>query len=148
MKKVRRKEPFKRKLGRFMLKHLVRALSNAGVIDPRDAKNRRWRLEQVLTLMIMGLVCGKLGFGDVEEMTSHLSGPIRRGFGVTGDISDGAMWDLCQRLNWEEIRDIIVGQGCSPKALAGQGCRPRPGSNGGTGWEVLPQGLDSYIRGR
>jgi predicted transposase YbfD/YdcC len=108
MKKARRQEPFKRKLGRFMLKHLVRALSNSGVIDPRNNKNRKWTLEQILLLIMMGLVSGKLGFKEAEEMTGLLSGAVRRAFGITGNISDGAMWDLCQRLGWEEIRNIIV----------------------------------------
>jgi hypothetical protein len=91
-----------------MHKHIVRALNDSGVIDPRNNKNRKWRLEQVLTLMMMGLVSGKLGFKDVEDMTSHLSRPIRKVFGINDAISDGAMWDLCRRLDWKDIRNIIV----------------------------------------
>ena len=108
MRWKKKNEPFKRKLGRFMLKHLVQALSNAGVVDPRHTKNRKWTLEQLLVLLLMGLVSGKLGFKDVEEMSGLLSAAVRRAFGITGDISDGAMWDLCQRLSWEKVQNILV----------------------------------------
>jgi len=108
MRGTRKQVPFKRKLGRFMLKHLVQALSNAGVIDPRHTTNRKWALEQVLVLLLMGLVSGRLGFKEVEEMSEHLSGAVKRAFGITGDISDGAMWDLCERLSWEHLQSILV----------------------------------------
>lgn len=108
MRGTRKQVPFKRKLGRFMLKHLVQALSNAGVVDPRHTKNRKWTLEQLLVLLLMGVVSGKLGFKDVEEMTGLLSSSVRRAFGITGDISDGAMWDFCRRLSWEEAQNILV----------------------------------------
>ena len=43
-----------------------------------------------------------------DALSEHLSGAVKRAFGITGDISDGAMWDLCERLSWEDLQAILV----------------------------------------
>ncbi len=68
------------------------------VVDPRSEQGRRWRsCVPLLRAVLLGLVCGCQGLGEVEELTAEMPLGVRRLLDIPRRIPDTTLRDfLCQ----------------------------------------------------
>jgi DDE_Tnp_1-associated len=88
-REVRRKAGF--------LKVRLPELKLSEVADPRNKRGRRWRLEQILRSVVVGIMAGCKSLAEVEKLTTEMSQSISRMLGLGRRIADTTMRDaLCK----------------------------------------------------
>lgn len=76
--------------------------------DPRKGKVQ-WKLRTLLTSVLVGLVAGREGLGEVESFTTRLGQGARKHLGVWQRVPDTTMRDLLMRLGplVDELRGLL-----------------------------------------
>ena len=76
--------------------------------DPRQARGRRWALNELMNAMLMGFVSGCGSLRKVERLTKGV-GRFGRRY-VSRRVPDTTMTDLIPRLSAEELRGRLIMQ--------------------------------------
>jgi len=100
----------KARMTRRLAGYLGKRLSEAGlaeVRDPRDRRGRRWKFGALLLAMLTGMMAGAKGLAEVEEITERLSRPIRRLLGIARRVADTTMRDLLVKLAPDDLRQVL-----------------------------------------
>lgn len=101
-------EAFSR-LDRRLLGLLSARLSELGlanVADPRKGKVK-WRLRQVITSVLAGMIAGCKGLKEVEELTTEMGGGARNSLGIQRRLPDTTARDLLMALKPNDIRGLL-----------------------------------------
>jgi len=77
------------------------------VVDPRKARGRRWRLQPLLRALLVGVIAGCKGLGQVERLTDELTDSARRLVGILRRVPDTTMRDLLLRSDPEQLRSAL-----------------------------------------
>jgi hypothetical protein len=101
----------KRRLTRRLIGHLAARLGRmplGRVADPRKGRTK-WAIHTLLTAVIVGLVAGCKGLGEVEELTDWLGSGARHHLGLNARVPDTTMRDLLVQLDPNELRELNYG---------------------------------------
>ncbi|RIX39470.1 MAG: ISAs1 family transposase, partial [Rhodocyclales bacterium GT-UBC] len=93
------------------------------VPDPR-AREGRWRLAQILTAALLGLLAGCRSLSEAEALTESLAPAMRRRLGLPRRLADTTARDALCRVSLEGLRAALhrlVRAAWRRKALAPQG---------------------------
>jgi hypothetical protein len=82
-------------------------LQLASVADPRQKRGRRWKVGQLLSTVLVGLMAGAKSLKDVEALTDELSAASRRIAGIVRRVADTTMRDLLVELSPQALRSIL-----------------------------------------
>jgi hypothetical protein len=74
------------------------------VPDPRRRRDRRWRLEQVLRTVVVGIMAGCKSLLSIEALTAEVSPATRRLLGVPRRMADTTLRDTLCRLDLTSLR--------------------------------------------
>jgi hypothetical protein len=74
------------------------------VKDPRSVRGRRWTLEVLLRVVLVGLVAGCKSLAQTEALTAEMSLPLRKRLGIARRVADTTMRDVLCALDPEELR--------------------------------------------
>ena len=88
---------------------LLARLPEAGfdqVVDPRGP-SRKWKLSQLLTGVLVGLMAGSKSLREVEELTEMLSPGMRRKLKLGGRLPDTTLRDALCELSLDEVRACL-----------------------------------------
>lgn len=67
------------------------------VSDPRAKRGQRWRLEQLLRSVLVGIMAGSKSLADIEKLTSEMSQSMSKMLGLCRRVADTTMRDaLCK----------------------------------------------------
>jgi len=78
------------------------------VMDPRSTRGRVWRsCIPLLRAVLLGLLCGCKGLGEVEELTKEMSKSLRRALGIPGRIPDTTLRDFLCKLEPESVSELL-----------------------------------------
>jgi hypothetical protein len=94
------------------------------VADPRNARGKRWKLQPLLTSLLVGMFAGCKGLGEVEDLTNDMAPAMRLLLGFNRRVPDTTMRDLLCRLDYEQLRSVLhrlVRKAARRKALAPDG---------------------------
>jgi len=75
--------------------------------DPRSNQGKRWQLEHVLAIVLLGLMAGCKGLVELEELTSDTKGVIRRWLGIPGRLPDTTARSILCRLNPVDLMPLL-----------------------------------------
>ena len=77
------------------------------VPDPRSRQGRRWQLQALLKSVLLGLMAGIKGLGELESLDTWLTGDIRCLLGLPESIADTTVRDVLCRLDWRSLRKVL-----------------------------------------
>lgn len=78
------------------------------VVDPRSKQGRRWKTcRPLLKAVMLGLIAGCKGLGEVEEMTAELSKSSRKLLGIHRRMPDTTLRDFLCMLEPLELSKLI-----------------------------------------
>ncbi len=78
------------------------------VVDHRSRRGRRHkRIQPLLVGLLIGMICGRKGLGEVEDLTSDLSSTARRLLGILRRLPDTTLRNLLLKLDIEDLRDAL-----------------------------------------
>ncbi len=77
------------------------------VEDPRHRQGRRWKLETILTLVLLGIMAGCKSLGEVEALTKRLSIGIRRRLRLPRRMPDTTLRDTLVRIEPYTLRKAL-----------------------------------------
>lgn len=77
------------------------------VSDGRDLRGRRWKLETLLSSVLLGHVSGSRSLKEVEWLTDELPAEVRRRPGIPRRVPDTTLRDALSRLSPEELRPSL-----------------------------------------
>jgi predicted transposase YbfD/YdcC len=77
------------------------------IVDPRDARGRRWALPALLSGTLVGLMAGCRSLKAVEELTDELTLPVRRTLGIARRIPDTTLHDALSMLAPDDLRPVL-----------------------------------------
>jgi len=76
--------------------------------DPRNDQGKRWKLQQVLRLILLGLMAGCKGLAELEELSGDVRGEIRRWLGVARRrLPDTTARSILCRLDPTELLPLL-----------------------------------------
>jgi hypothetical protein len=78
-----------------------------GVEDPRGLQGRRWRLPQLLTACLVGIVSGSRSLRETEELTDNLPAPLKTRFRLSRRVPDTTLRSAVSAIEPEELRTVI-----------------------------------------
>jgi hypothetical protein len=84
-----------------------RQLGLGKVDDPRRRQGQRWKLEQVIAAVLLGMMAGCKNLREVERLTSKLSRPIRRRLGIPRRLPDTTARDLLCQLSPQSLIPVL-----------------------------------------
>ncbi len=91
-----------------VISKFTRDLQLNRVADHRSRRGRRHKLIQPLIVaLIAGMVCGRKGLAEVEELTSDLSSAARRLLGIGKRFADTTLRHQLLRLGLDDLRDAL-----------------------------------------
>ena len=85
------------------------ALDKVPEVRGRRGK-KRWRVSTILRAVVVGLVAGCKGLGELEELTGLLSRPMRKLLGLARRLPDTTVRDVLVRLPATALRKCIYAQ--------------------------------------
>ena len=86
----------------------LRDLKLGQITDPRSRRGRRYkRIQPLLVALLVGLICGRKGLREVENLTSDLSPVARRLLGIFKRLPDTTLRNLLLKLDLGELRDTL-----------------------------------------
>jgi len=74
------------------------------IADPRDRRGRRWRLQSLLNMLVLGLMSGRKSLREVELLSEEMSVAMRRLMGVSRRVADTTLRELACRLPIDGVR--------------------------------------------
>jgi len=77
------------------------------VPDPRSNQGKRWQLQQVLAMVLLGLMAGCKGLVELEELSSDTKGVIRRWLGIRGRLPDTTARSILCRLDPGDLIPLL-----------------------------------------
>ena len=77
------------------------------VADPRKARGKRWRLQPLLRALLVGVIAGCKGLGQVERLTDELTDSAGGLLGILRRVPDTTMRDLLLRSDPEQLRRAL-----------------------------------------
>ena len=77
------------------------------VHDPRSHRGRKWRLGQLMTAVLTGMMAGSKSLADVEALTETMSLGIRRLLNIPRRIADTTLRDLLCKMSFESLRCVL-----------------------------------------
>lgn len=92
--------------GRYVA-HWMRRLDVSLVEEKRATPWVRWSLGKMLKTLLSGLIAGKQGFREAEDLSDDFTPDVLRALGVGGGISDTAMQEFVVRADVEGIRALL-----------------------------------------
>lgn len=94
------------------------------VLDPRARRGRRYKLEALLRHVLLGMMAGCKGLGELEQRDAWASHDVRRLLGLPEGVADTTLRDVLCRLDWRSIREALhrtIRKAQRRKALTPQG---------------------------
>lgn len=90
-------------------RYLAKWLGRLAVIwpDHRGANGQLWSAAQLLTALLLGLVCGCKGFKDVEELTATMSPAMRKATGIKRRLPDTTLRDFVVGMSVQQTRCLV-----------------------------------------
>ncbi len=88
--------------------------------DVRARRGRRWKLEQVISVCLVGMMAGCKSLAEVEKLTATFSRAVRRQLGIPRRLADTTARDILCRIDSEaliQILDRAVGKAKASRAL-------------------------------
>lgn len=79
----------------------------AQVNDPRGRRGRRWKLQTLLRVVVVGIMAGAKSLVDVEKLTAEMSGAARALLGLRRRIADTTLRDALCRLSIDKLRAAL-----------------------------------------
>lgn len=89
------------------LKKRLRELKLAEVEDPRRRQGRRWKLSELLTAALVGLMSGRNSLVGMESLTGWMGSKARKQLGLPRRLPDTTLRDLLCRLPVEGLRGLL-----------------------------------------
>ncbi len=80
------------------------------LVDPRQARGRRYEHRGLLGLLVAGLACGKKSLRRMEELAEDLGARVRKRLGVPRKVSDSTLWRLLARQSAQGLRQTVAAQ--------------------------------------
>jgi len=77
------------------------------VSDPRSNQGKRWKLEQVVAMVLLGLMAGCRGLAELEDLSGDTKGVIRRWLGIRGRLPDTTARSILCRLDPVELVPLL-----------------------------------------
>jgi hypothetical protein len=77
------------------------------VADPRRRRDRRWKPEQVLRAVVVGIMAGCKSLLQVEALTAEMSPAMRRLLGIGRRLADTTLRDSLCRLDMQSLRQCL-----------------------------------------
>lgn len=77
------------------------------VPDPRSDQGKRWQLNQVLAMVLLGLMAGCKGLTELEELSGDTKGVIRRFLGISGRLPDTTARSILCRLDPADLIPLL-----------------------------------------
>jgi hypothetical protein len=77
------------------------------VVDHRDRRGRRWKLDTLLFSTLLGVMTGQKSFADVERLTASLSVATRHLLGIRRAVPDTTLRDALSTVEPQELRPIL-----------------------------------------
>ncbi len=108
-----------RRLYGFFTKRLEEAEFDQ-VPDGRDERGKRWNLGALLRTVVGAMLAGAQSLADVEELSTRMSTPIRRLFGIQRRVPDTTLRDVLCTVDPQTLRSslhAVVHQAERRKAL-------------------------------
>ncbi len=85
----------------------VHELKLGTIPDPRRRQGRRWKLRELLSATLVGMLAGCKGLGEVEELTAHLSSRLRGALNIPRRVADTTLRDALCKLSFEDVRGLL-----------------------------------------
>jgi hypothetical protein len=95
-----------RRISGFLHKR-VRELRLWDLEDPRAYRGRRWRIETLLSTVLVGLMSGCKGLKDLEALTESLSSPMRKMLGVPRRLPDTTLRQVLCKLQPMQLLELL-----------------------------------------
>ena len=111
------------RMNRRLYGFFTKRLDEAGlelVPDGRDDRGKRWDLGALLRTVVGAMLAGAESLADVEELTTRMSSPIKKLFGIQRRVPDTTLRDALCTLEPEALRSClhdVVHQAARRKAL-------------------------------
>lgn len=77
------------------------------VRDPRSRRGRKWRIEQLLSTVLCGMMAGCKSLAKLESLGDWLSLEVRQRLRLPEKIADTTCRDALCRLNVESVRQVL-----------------------------------------
>lgn len=94
------------------------------IVDPRDRRGRRYELEALLRQVVLGMMTGCKGLGELEQRDAWGSRDVRRLLRLPEGVADTTLRDVLCRLDWRSVREALhraIRKAQRRKALKPQG---------------------------
>jgi hypothetical protein len=75
--------------------------------DPRQAKGRKWKNEQLVTTALVALMAGRKSTAEAESLTDEMSPAMRKQLGINRRVPDTTLRDWLCRSSPDELRQLI-----------------------------------------
>ena len=76
--------------------------------DHRSAQGRRWDFESLVKWLLVGLLCGNQGLGEIEQLSAHSSASFCKKLGLgSRRISDTTLRRFTCGMPWSIARNIL-----------------------------------------
>ena len=90
-----------------LLSARIPELKFEAVVDPRDARGRRWPLATLLRTLVVGFMAGSKSLAELETLSGDLSRPVRERLKLRGRVPDTTMRDLVVALRPDEAGALL-----------------------------------------
>lgn len=93
-----------------LVRFLTKAFQDANlqaVIDPRQRRGRRWRLDTLLKTVLLAMACGQQNLGQTEQLTQDMSPTAKRLLRIPRRVPDTTLRDLLVRIPWQTLRKLL-----------------------------------------
>ena len=98
------------RMNRRLYGFFTKRLDEAGldqVPDARDDRGKRWDLGALLRTAVGAMLAGAKSLGDVEELSTRMSTPIERLFGIQRRVPDTTLRDALCTVEPNELRSCL-----------------------------------------
>lgn len=104
----RKREQRRRKLLARRVRRNLPATAWGSITDPRGRQGRRYKLSELLQLLVLGMLTGAVTLRDVENLARDIVSARR--FGVGGCPSDTTLERVTRKLKPDELRPVLYSQ--------------------------------------
>jgi predicted transposase YbfD/YdcC len=80
------------------------------LVDPRQARGKRYEHRGLLGLLVAGFACGLKSLRRVEDLAEDLGARVRRRLGLPSKVSDTTLWNLLSKQTTQGLGQTVATQ--------------------------------------
>jgi hypothetical protein len=88
------------------LKMRLPELKLSEVADPRKKRGQRWRLEQILRGVLVGIMAGCKSLAEIEKLTAEMSQSVSKMLGLCRRVADTTMRDALCKFDMQSLHSL------------------------------------------